>query len=435
MIECLTCGKVIQGRSDKKFCDRTCQKKYQRTNPKKSPKRACPICLSPFSPTRKDKLTCSNACRQAFYRGNKKIPYQILSAGGNKRYAEIGVKYGFLHGAQFPCHVYFKNVFFADQNWKEPNFKNYLQGIQYYRPHMATVLDWEQIEQFEEVLFWAKTISPYVKKIIIIPKVIGKVHRIPHYINNRKVILGYSIPTSHGGTKVPIEEFQGWPVHLLGGSPEKQMDVWKENKSDLNIFSCDGNYIFRQARRNQFWSPYLISKARNKRWPQHNEVNGYQGLDAPYEAIRLSCQNIQETWQRLKNATNKTSCRNATFNDIDKIKEIADRNKNTLGFLCRGTFEESLTRNGDKLIYHPAGAFVRYHTRRDGWTTIYELCVDEPVRKMELGKTLMEIIPKPFSLKCMLNNTSNIFFERIGLIQKTTVQGKHCFLNIWQNSD
>lgn len=102
---------------------------------------------------------------------------------------------------------------------------------------MATVLDWYRMEQLPDVLGWAEDIAPFVSVIVIIPKVPGEVHRLPRDVGGKQVRLGYSVPTTYGGTEVPLYEFAGWPVHLLGGDPARQMALARV----LDVRSADGN--------------------------------------------------------------------------------------------------------------------------------------------------------------------------------------------------
>ena len=431
--KCLVCENIFEGRIDRRTCSPKCKKRLERFKKQADNfKRVCPICSAIFIPKRKDQTTCNNACRQKLYRDRSITPMQILCAGGNKRYVEIGFMHGFMHGARLPNQSeHYASIFFADQNWKTPNLDAYLKSIKKYRPYLATVRDWESKKQFEEVMEWGKAISPFVRKIIIIPKVLQGIPRIPPTIGGKEVVLGYSIPTSHGGTTIPIEEFEGWPIHILGGSPQKQISIWKQLRKKSRVISCDGNYMLKLARNNQFWSPKAIKSAKNRFWPQLQEVGaGMITHDSNYEACRRTCESIKNSWQLLKNALDTSLCRYAEKEDIKQIKLIADDNRNHFGFIPQVAFEESL--ENKELLYHPAGAFCRFHRRRDGWCTVYELCVDDIVRQMGLGKFLLEQLPMPFRLKCPMDNIANEFYRHLGLNYKGSTAGKTSFLNIWE---
>ena len=218
----------------------------------------------------------------------------IYCAAGNSRFAQIAIDAGFLYGAQLPSTVYFP-PYFADQNWKNPNLDRYVAAIEQHRPVMASVLDWERAEQLPEVIAWAEMIAPFVQIIMIIPKVIGGVHQIPLSIGGNPVRLGYSVPTRHGGTFVPVWEFGNRPVHLLGGSPHEQRRLTRY----LNVSSIDGNMHQMMAIKfNKFYSAGNANYAKDRFWPSLKEAGLYTDADAPYEAFWRSCKNIIEMWRR-----------------------------------------------------------------------------------------------------------------------------------------
>ena len=227
----------------------------------------------------------------------------IYCANGNRRFAEIAIAAGMRYGAQLPGAVYYA-PWFVDQDWKKPNRAAYIAAVEQHRPHMATVLDWEREEQLSEVLEWAEEVAPFVSQVVIIPKVQGGIPRIPRQIAGREVVLGYSVPTRYGGTELPLWEFTGWPVHLLGGSPQRQLHA----AHYVRVNSADGNYIMKMASRGQFWVPntgYKHYKALNSHFPTLVEADGKPWGDgsananAPYEAFRRSCANIMQAWQSL----------------------------------------------------------------------------------------------------------------------------------------
>jgi hypothetical protein len=238
----------------------------------------------------------------------------IFCASGNKRFAEIAIKSGFLYGAQLPNTIYFQ-PYFADQDWKEPDRDGYMDALRFHGPHMATVLDWEFPEQLPDVLGWAEEAAEHVDVVVVIPKVIGGVKQIPEKIGGKRVRLGYSVPSSYGSTRVPLTEFLGRPIHILGGSPQVQMCLagasWRGRKllleaEALNVASVDCNYHMRMATSfNQFWTPGDAQYAKNRWWPTLREADGKRwgdgssGADAPYEAFSRSCQNISKSWKRL----------------------------------------------------------------------------------------------------------------------------------------
>lgn len=228
------------------------------------------------------------------------MPDIIYCANGNARFAQIAKEYGFFIGAQLPGILYdaHKPLYFADQDFKHPRYVAYIKSIRKYQPYMASVLDIEEWRRLDEYLMRAEEISKYCQVVMLIPKVRGIIKELPRWINGKKVRLGYSVPTRFSGTTVPIDEFQDWPIHLLGGSPHKQIEL----ASKFNTVSADGNYSHKMARFCQFWVNGTATYASNPYWPTLLEADrklwgdGSKFADAPYEAFRRSCQNIMEYW-------------------------------------------------------------------------------------------------------------------------------------------
>lgn len=155
-------------------------------------------------------------------------------------------------------------------------------------PHMASVLDLERDDQVSEVLSWAEEAAQYASVVMIIPKVFGIIDRLPRRIGGADVRLGYSVPTRFGGTELPVWEFAGWPVHLLGGQPQTQMQL----AHYMDVRSVDGNYAGLMARRfGEFWTP--------DRWIDLTSAGYTERHDAMYEAFRRSCKNIAAAWDKV----------------------------------------------------------------------------------------------------------------------------------------
>lgn len=229
-------------------------------------------------------------------------PELIYCADGNKRFAQIAIEAGFLYGAQLPKTIYFY-PYFADQDFKRPRYVGYIKSLKKYRPHLASVLDIMEWRRLDEYLMRAEEVSQYCSEVMLIPKLSGVIKELPREIYGKKVRLGYSVPTRFGGTDVPIDEFKDWPVHLLGGSPLKQLELAEK----MNVVSCDGNYAQLMSRYCQFFIPDgSATYAKNRWWPTLKEANngkkwgdGTSIADAPYEAFRRSCNNIMMMWNLL----------------------------------------------------------------------------------------------------------------------------------------
>lgn len=210
----------------------------------------------------------------------------IYCAGGNRKFAQIAIDHGFKYGAQLPDTIYFP-PYFADQNWKKPNRERYMKGLAEHHPYMATVLDWEREDQFSEVMDWAEEASQHVSVVVIVPKVQCGLECLPHVVNGAEVRLGYSVPSKYGATELMISDFSGWPVHLLGGNPWRQMELAEY----MDVLSVDGNAHHGAAVRwCTVWTP--------KKWEKlMNLEKVYTTHDAPYKAFGMSCKNIMAAWK------------------------------------------------------------------------------------------------------------------------------------------
>ncbi|MDX2078585.1 MAG: DUF6610 family protein [bacterium] len=168
---------------------------------------------------------------------------------------------------------------------EKPNLEKYLKAIVAHCPPLATVLDYDDNTTLNEVLMWAESVAPYVDTVIIIPKVSMTIDSIPMVIGGKPVRLGYSIPTKHGATDVPIWEFRQREVHLLGGSPVHQLTVARY----LNVKSADGNYMQKIAR----WGRFFVGRQMN-----YDTLSRTKKVDedVPYIAFEQSVKNFVKAW-------------------------------------------------------------------------------------------------------------------------------------------
>lgn len=258
-------------------------------------------------------------------------PTLIVCLNLSYRFLQSAIQHGWLYGLRLPGTAHPDiPVSFADQNWRTPNRVKYMAALAQHRPAMATVLDLESKDQYATVLDWAEEAAQYVQTVILIPKVCGIIPRIPLRIGNADVVLGYSIPTTHGGTTVPLWEFAGRRIHLLGGSPHAQMAYsvifsqstipeWFSARTKrfcaqwqmfggANVVSADGNMASKMANTlAAFWQKHQGSP----RWVQLAEVGRGDEHDAHYTAFDLSMQNIMDAWQELSRE-NESSDRETT---------------------------------------------------------------------------------------------------------------------------
>lgn len=220
----------------------------------------------------------------------------IYCADGNPAFAAAAVEAGWLYGARLPATVY-RPPHFADQDWRAPDRAAYMAALAAHRPEVATVLDWERPEQFAEVMSWAEEAAQFCRRVVVIPKVVGGVPLIPGRVGGADVVLGYSVPTSYGGTPVPYWELGRRPVHLLGGGPVQQVRAAQY----LNVVSADGNVANKMAHRCRFWSPVKGPKGH---WRNLSEAGDLRKDGANLECFRRSMAGIAALWRRHRAVRN-----------------------------------------------------------------------------------------------------------------------------------
>jgi hypothetical protein len=168
---------------------------------------------------------------------------------------QAGWKYG-IQSAQYRLCPYTNElsgrheVVFIDNDYFNYDHAVHLDAVRQLRPKYATVRDVMTPEQcqveniqhysLDQILDWAAELQQYAENVIVIPKY-DCIDQIPeHYV------LGYSVPTSHGGTPLSVSLFASRRVHLLGGSWKAQL----EHLAALGdaVVSIDNNHIQRMAR-------------------------------------------------------------------------------------------------------------------------------------------------------------------------------------------
>ena len=171
--------------------------------------------------------------------------------------ARAGLKYGwqaFQDGTErgpcpMACAMKNHETIFLDNDFYHYDHELHKSIVAKHQPKYATVMDVMskaqckeagiEYAEFEQILDWAEELNEHAENVIVIPK-IDVLDKIPE-----KFVLGYSVPTSHGGTPLPVTSFAGRNVHLLGGS-------WKAQLKHMNVLgddvvSLDNNYILKQA--------------------------------------------------------------------------------------------------------------------------------------------------------------------------------------------
>jgi len=167
-----------------------------------------------------------------------------------EKYLDIAIKNNILCGANTHAANRLKdkyNLQFLDFAYKKPDFEKHLDLCKSIRPKYVSAPDIFYEKELDKTLDFANELRNYSENVIIIPKCADIIERI-----ERKFTIGFSIPTTYGGTEgIAVWDITNYDIHLLGGSPAKQL--WYKQYFK-NIISLDGNSYIKIARLSkQYW--------------------------------------------------------------------------------------------------------------------------------------------------------------------------------------
>src|SRR5207245_1784573 len=137
----------------------------------------------------------------------------------------------------------FDRLGFLDIDWRCYDFIRHLAAAKSTRPFITVARDIENVRDLGRVLEQAEHLSEYSEQVIIVPND-PKLATNMNEIIPLKFILGFSVHTRYGATKIPPKAFRR-PVHLLGGRPDVQRFLAREMNVvsfDCNRFTLDAAY-------------------------------------------------------------------------------------------------------------------------------------------------------------------------------------------------
>jgi hypothetical protein len=141
----------------------------------------------------------------------------------------------------------FDRVGFIDINWRHYDFSRHLEAVKSARPYMTIAKDVLVGDNLEEIIDQAYQLNEYANMVAIVPKDINIRHEMEDIIP-AAFILGYSLPSRYGGTPIEPKCFKR-PVHLLGGTPARQIAL----ASAMDVYSFDCNRFTLDARFGDFF--------------------------------------------------------------------------------------------------------------------------------------------------------------------------------------
>lgn len=183
---------------------------------------------------------------------------------------------------------------FMDCDYFNYDHGRHREDVLKHKPRFATVRDMMTRKQCEaanipyfstdQILRWAEELEDGAENVILIPKFPAALREIPE-----KYVVGYSVPTSHGGTTIPFADFKGRRIHLLGGSPQTQWDYF--NAAPQDVVSIDNNYIMRMATFGQWFDCETMAF-------RYVQVISPKTMSAMMAALTLSVTNMASMFGR-----------------------------------------------------------------------------------------------------------------------------------------
>ena len=132
---------------------------------------------------------------------------------------------------------------FLDIDWKNYNFRQHLTAARSTLPLLTVARDIERKTQLSRVLDQAEELAEVCGHVIIVPKSRSMSDELEFLIPVH-FLLGYSVPTKYGGTRIHPRFFTR-PVHLLGGRPDVQRqlaELMPVVSLDCNRFTLDAEF-------------------------------------------------------------------------------------------------------------------------------------------------------------------------------------------------
>lgn len=149
-----------------------------------------------------------------------------------------GFEYGTRH-SETPMY----QPFMVDIDWENYDWNDYLHKISLWKPTFALVPDYEHPSQRRALYSHIRDLKHLsILRIGVCPKFVGAVNHIPPFC-----ILCISVPSTYAGFLPLHEEVVGKQLHLLGGSPQKQLQCISLY-SNATTISLDGISFTKAAR-------------------------------------------------------------------------------------------------------------------------------------------------------------------------------------------
>lgn len=211
----------------------------------------------------------------------------IYCGGGNPRFGHIAQAAGMMVGHRSGDTFHFPPAF-LDLDWENLDLARHLSLAKEYRPKYVVAPD---ITEWPYPHWnYAEELLSYSGNVIVVPKVPAIIDEIP-----AAFVLGYSTPTAYSGTSLPFWEFIGRPIHILGGDPHRQMELFAYSPRD--VVSVDCNVLNKMASTRCL--AWMRHRGSDGHWHRLHWLLGRTEGVAPYIAFSISAFEVMEAWREF----------------------------------------------------------------------------------------------------------------------------------------
>lgn len=191
----------------------------------------------------------------------------------------IAASMGFLLGARSDSARVIKYKGMIDINWKNYNWDNHLSVVKDHQPKYSVAPDITNREQLNKTINNAYELKKWSDFVIVVPKENNLINDIPN-----DFVIGVSVPSNYAGFVPMGAELSGRKAHLLGGSPRKQLELYRHySEFDVEIASSDINCHHKASNYGSYWNG-------NKWCDNERSSIGKHG------AFKKSCEGIIRMW-------------------------------------------------------------------------------------------------------------------------------------------
>lgn len=158
-------------------------------------------------------------------------------------------------------------ITFIDNNFKDPDIEMIEKAVKALQPELFVLPDVYDNDDIGKTIEFGERLENDVVTPVFVPKTASFDYDIP---SNWR--LGYSVTSSYGSTDLLLEDFDGYEIHLLGGSPKRQvrlLDTAVEN--DINVVSVDTNSLTKGSNFGKIVTPPKTFLNGGNAWVGHED--------------------------------------------------------------------------------------------------------------------------------------------------------------------